>query len=264
MPIHLPPNLRRLADDDFKQIAFEAMQVIFAVQNEMGLLFDEVVYQKAVVRRIPGAQIEVPLRVSFEGFVKEYFLDLLVKDGALFEFKVAEATHDRHRAQLLNYLLLLELPHGKLVNFRNELVEHEFVNAPLTREDRIRFQVEEHHYLPTTGAGRELQELFVRLLRDWGTGLDLRLYEEALVYFFGGQQQVVQPVEILDGDAVLGSQKLPVIAPDTVLKLTALSRDLDSFENHLGRFLDHTRLDRLQWVNVGRKLVTFRTLRRRN
>ena len=260
MPVQLPPNLRLLADDDYKRATFEAMQVIFAVHNEMGRLFEEGVYQQAVARRIRGAQIEVPLRVSFEGFVKEYFLDLLVEDGALFEFKVAQTTHDRHRAQLLNYLLLLELPHGKLVNFRNESVEHEFVNAPLTRENRIQFEVEDSDYRPMATVGNELRDLFVRILRDWGTGLDLRLYEEALIHFFGGEQRVVQPVEIQAGGQRIGVQKLPVIAPGTALKITTLNRDQEVFEHHLRRFLLHTTLETIQWVNVNRKCVTFRTL----
>lgn len=263
MPIQLPPKLKRLTDDEFKRVTFEAMEVIFAVHNEMGRLFDEAVYKRAVARRLEDAEIEVRLRLSFDHFVKEYKLDLLVGGGSLFELKVAESTHDRHRAQLLNYQLILELPHAKLVNFRNERVEHEFVNAPLTREDRIRFEIQDTSYQPASGAQIELRELFVRILRDWGTGLDLRLYEEALVHFFGGEPRVIQPVEISDASERVGAQKLPVISPGTVLRLTTLSRDLEMFEHHLRRFLAHTGLERIQWVNVNRKRVTFRTLSRR-
>lgn len=260
MPIHVPPGLRRLQDAEFNRVAYEVMEVIFKIHNEMGRLFDEPVYQRAIAHRLNDALIEVPLRVSFKSFEKTYYLDLLVRSGALFELKAAEATHDRHRAQLLNYLLLLELPHGKLVNFRNQLVEHEFVNAPLTREDRVRFRVDDADYLKAPGAGLDLRDLFVPILRDWGTGLDLKLYEEALVHFFGGADRVVRPVEIFDGELKVGTQTLPLISPDTALRITALSRDLDEFENHLRRFLHHTRLRAIQWVNVRHQLVAFRTL----
>lgn len=37
---------------------------------------------------------------------KSYSIDLLVEGGALFEIKAVDHLHDRHRAQLLNYLLL--------------------------------------------------------------------------------------------------------------------------------------------------------------
>lgn len=239
------------------------MEVVFKVHNELGRLFDEPVYQGAVACRIKEARIEVPLRVSFESFVKEYYLDLLVRDGALFELKAAEATHDRHRAQLLNYLQILELPHGKLVNFRGESVEHEFVNAPLLRDARIRFQVDDHDYVRATGSGLDLRDLLVAMLRDWGTGLDLNLYAEAAVHFFGGESRVTRAVDILDGSVKVGTQKMRLISPGTALKVTALNRDLDRFENHLCRFLQHTALEEIQWVNVARKQVTFRTLRRR-
>jgi GxxExxY protein len=260
MPIHVPPGLRRIQDAEFNRVAYEVMEIIFKVHNEMGRLFDEPVYQRAIAHRLNDALIEAPLRISFNGFEKTYYLDLLVHSGALFELKAAEATHDRHRAQTLNYLLLLELPHGKLVNFRNALVEHEFVNAPLTREDRIRFEVEDAAYVKMQNGGLDLRELFVPILRDWGTGLDLKLYEEALVHFFGGENQVVRPVEIFDGELKVGAQTLPLISSDTALRITALSRDFDEFEDHLRRFLHHTKLRAIQWVNVRNQLVAFRTL----
>ena len=45
---------------------------------------------------------------------------------------------------------------------------------------------------------------------------------------------------------------------------TALRRpDEPAFEEHLDRFLAYTRLDALQWINVTRAIVRFRTLRKR-
>jgi GxxExxY protein len=260
MPIHSPPGLRRLDEREFAQIAYEVMQAVFEVHNEMGRLFDESVYQQAVARRVAGAQVEVPVEVSFRSFKKTYYLDLLVRGGALFELKAAGAINDPHRAQLLNYLLLLDLLHGKLVNFRGESVEHEFVNAPIPRAERVGFDVEADRYLTPAGLVPDLLDLVVTMLRDWGTGLDVRLYEEALIHFFGGEDRVVRSVDIFDGDFKVGTQKLALISPDCALRITTLNRDIDQFGEHLKRFLRHTPLKTIQWVNVARKLVTFRTL----
>lgn len=260
MPIVPPTGMQRLADAEFNQVVYEVMEVIFKVHNEMGRLFDEAVYQRTLANRLDEAVIEAPLQVSFDSFEKTYYLDLLVRGGALFELKAAEETHDRHRAQTLNYLLLLELPHGKLVNFRNALVEHEFVNAPLTRVDRTRFGIEDGKYVSTQNSHLDLRDLFVPILRDWGTGLDLKLYEEALIHFYGGETQAVRSVEIFDGELRVGTQKLTLISADTALKITALGSGLDEFENHLRRFLCHTRLRAIQWVNVRHQAVAFRTL----
>ncbi len=38
----------------------------------------------------------------------------------------------RHRGQLLNYLILADAAHGKLINFRTDRVQHEFVNNNLS------------------------------------------------------------------------------------------------------------------------------------
>src|SRR5258706_1273863 len=161
MPIHLPTGLRRLDDEVYKRTVYEVMRVICEVHNEMGGLFDEPVYQQATAQRIADARTEVALGVSFESFLKTYYLDLLVSDGAVFELKAAECVNDRNRSQTLNYLLLAELPHGKLVNFRQGSIEHEFVNAPLTRADRTAFQVEYKDYVEMRSAGFSLRDLFI-------------------------------------------------------------------------------------------------------
>src|SRR5664279_147714 len=153
MPIKVPPGLRRLSYEQFAQAAYRVMDVVFAVHNEIGRLFDETVYQTEIARHLKDARVEEPIEVSFEGFCKTYYLDLLFGGGALFELKAVEALTDRHRAQLLNYLLLSELQHGKLVNMRLESVEHEFVNAAVAREDRINFAVENRDFSIVGGGG---------------------------------------------------------------------------------------------------------------
>jgi GxxExxY protein len=261
MPIHLPQGLRLLGETEFKQVAYEVMQVVFAVHNEMGRLFDETIYQHAVAERVRGSRLEVPLEARFKGFCKKYYLDLLVADGAVFELKVAEAFVDRHRAQLLNYLLMAELRHGKLVNLGGDLVAHEFVNATLTHEDRVAFQVDDKDYQEIQGNSGSLRDVLVAILRDWGTCLDLELYEEAIVHFLGGPQQVVKPVDVYLGGARLGQQRLNLISPGTSVCISALNDGQSRYGDQLRRFLGYTGLKAIQWVNVGRKLVSFRTIR---
>src|SRR2546421_11641228 len=104
MPIRPPPGLRRLENGTFKQVAYEVMQEVFKLHNTIGCLFDEAIYKRALARRLAGARTEVPVYLSFRNFHKTLYLDLLVADGAIFEFKAAEAIHDRHRSQVMNYL----------------------------------------------------------------------------------------------------------------------------------------------------------------
>lgn len=235
---------------EFKQVAYEVMEVVFAVHNEMGPLFDEEVYEAAMT--------QVGFEVSFDSFRKRYYLDLLVREGCIFELKAVEELCDRHRAQLLNYLLLLEIAHGKLVNLRGDLVQHEFLNAPLTWQDRTAFQVVDTYWRGAVAP--DLRDLLVPILREWGTGLDVQLYEEAVVHFLGGASRVASRIEVLANGVVIGHQTLNLLAPGVAVCLTALNRDEDRYAAQLRRFLRFVPLQTIQWVNIGRKQVSFRTL----
>jgi hypothetical protein len=47
---------------------------------------------------------------------------------------------NEHSRQLLNYLLLCEQPRGKLINFRTQKVQAQFINTQLMNADRLRFR----------------------------------------------------------------------------------------------------------------------------
>jgi GxxExxY protein len=129
MPIHLNFPIRQLSQREFGDIAFEVMRHVFAIHNELGRFFDEKIYKRELAHRLPNVRLEAPIDITFASFQKRYFIDVLVGEGGLFEFKAAESLSGRHRAQLLQYLLLCGLAHGKLNNVRREDVQHEFVNT---------------------------------------------------------------------------------------------------------------------------------------
>lgn len=110
--------------------------------------------------------------------------------------------------------------------------------------------------------GLRLKEFMVALLRDWGTGLDIALYQEALIHFLGGAQKVVRPVEVFSDGSRVGRQNLNLISPETSVCISMLNDGQSRYETQLRRFLTHTPLKGIQWINIGRKLVSFKTLRR--
>lgn len=95
------------------------------VYDKLGSGFDEVVYQKAFevglrLRRIPyEAQRVVP--VFYEGFyIGEGKPDLIVGengDRVVIELKAVESVGHKERAQIENYLRVLDIPLGLLINF---------------------------------------------------------------------------------------------------------------------------------------------------
>jgi hypothetical protein len=107
----------------------------------------------------------------------------------------------------------------------------------------------------------QLKERMVAVLCDWGAALDLGLYEEAATHFCGRTAEPLAEIEIHAQDRRLGTQKVRLADPSTALKITALGADsLPDFECHARRFLAHTSLRSIQWINITRPVVQFKTL----
>lgn len=261
MPVSIDTEIRRLSQEEFGAIAFEVMREAFEIHRELGRFFDEAIYHGELIHRRPGARSKVAITVAFDTFRKQYCVDLLVGGGAAFELKAAEALHDRHRAQLLNDLLLMDLGHGKLINFRTEAVQHEFVNTTLHRGDRTAFEVDDRQWQACDSCSAGLKESLVALLRDVGTGLDLELYQEAIIHGLGGPAFALDNVDVIVAGRRIGRQEV-ICTPDRFgIRLTVLKPEAQrSFAEHHLRFLRHTDLVALHWINITRSVVTFRTL----
>lgn len=262
MPIETDIRLRPVSQSEFGQVAYEVVGHAFAIHKRLGSIFDESVYRSTLAHVLgTRASQEVRIRLAHNGFEKPYLLDLVVDASCPFELKAVSQLHDRHRGQLIQYLMLTELRHGKLINFGGEQVEHEFVNCHETTEHRRSFQVDLARW-PSPSDGRAFQNIVVNLLRDWGTGLDRGLYIEAISYFLGGPAVVRQPVETLWQGSVIARQHTNLVAPNTAFEVTCLRAELDSYERHLARFLENTTLERVFWVNVASGCVRFVLLSR--
>lgn len=53
-----------------------------------------------------------------------------------------------------------------------------------------------------------------------------------------------------------------VAVPGVAFKISALGDGRKRYESHLRRFLTHASLECIQWINVGRKVVAFKTIKR--
>lgn len=103
------------------------------------------------------------------------------------------------------------------------MIEHEFVNTTLRRADRRQFEVEIQDFRPLNDADQTWQQFLVAALRDWGTGLDLHLYESAIAHVFGGEEVVLRDIEIVVGGNSIGKQKARLSASEATFKVTALT-----------------------------------------
>ena len=263
MPITCREPLTPLTRETFGQLSYELMREVFAIRKELGRFFDEKHYQRALALRRPDIKLEVPLHVSHLTFEKTYYLDALFASGAIIEFKATDLLTNRHRSQLMHYLMLADLERGLLVNLRPELVTKEFVNNPFRQADRHDFHIVTDAWDERLPGARQFAEVFAQLLADWGSCLDLALYEEALTHLLGGEAEVIQPVRVHFDGAALGHQAMRLATRRVAFKLTAFDKadHPNKFVPHAQRLIDHTDIDALLWANVGRHEITFRSMR---
>ncbi|MDP1562409.1 MAG: GxxExxY protein [Pirellulaceae bacterium] len=265
MPIVPSIKTIPLSQDAFGKLAFEVMRHVFEIHDEYGRFFDEIIYKRELTRRMAGLELEVAVDVIHKTFQKTYYADVIANGGGLFEFKAAEAIHPRHRAQITHYLLLFGFHHGKIINMRPEAVEHEFVNVRSNLLELRNPRYRDNSGLTRSDNARDLRSICVGLIQDWGTGLDLSLYEEAITHFLGGEAEVLFPISVAGTDGELGTQKMRLARPDAAFKLTGFSPNspaLARFQVHAQRLLNHTSLESIEWINMHQTEVTFTTIQR--
>jgi GxxExxY protein len=260
MSIQVGTQLQRLDQSAFGQLAFAVMRCLFDIRNDLGRFFDECIYKQALRQRYPRVELNVPLEVSFDGFHRLYWLDTVVDGSAVFDLKTVEVLTNRHRSWLVHTLMLTDLAHAKLVNLRSEQVQHEFVNNVSRLSERREVVVTADQWCEI--GDKQLQSWLTAFLRSTGAGLDISLYEEAITHLYGGEEQVLRDIEVIDANRGLGYQKFRLLAPGVAFKVTALYDRPDLFERHVQKLFTHTNLKAVQWINVTRKEVAFRTLRK--
>ena len=238
--------------------------ITFDIHNEFGRLLDEDIYKEVLLRRAQAAGVlgrrEVEIVVSHRDFAKSYYMDLLFANGLMVEGKTAASLTPSHNAQALHYLLLTEMRHGLLLNFRPARVEKRFVSTTLNLAERRRYSVDETEWNAIDEASERLRIVLLELLDDWELFLQTSLYREAIIHFFGGEEQALKRVPIYDGADVVGSHELFLLCEDTALALSSLRESKGAMREHLERFLRHTRMKCLQWVNFAGHDVELRTM----
>jgi len=103
-------------------LCHDIIQVYYAVYNELGFGFVEVVYEEALEIALRQAGFKVARQVDtpiwFRGKrIGKYKADLLVNDAVLLELKAARNLEREHEAQVLNYLRATDIEVGLLLNF---------------------------------------------------------------------------------------------------------------------------------------------------
>ena len=80
--------------------------------------------------------------------------------------------------------------------------------------------------------------------------MEVSIYRDAITALLNLGEP--KPVEVLDGDLVVGRQPMLLLDEQTSIAITALHEDSGSMAQQLGRLLQHTRLAAIHWLNFNR------------
>ena len=265
MPIEVATHIEVFNQQEFHALNEKLLRITFDVHNEFGRFLDEALYKSEIAARWLAAGLgmveqEVQIDVTHESFHKRYFMDALFNSGLMLEAKTAEVLSPNHRAQGLNYLFLAGMKHALLANLRPERVEHEFLSTTLSTAERREFSLADIGWHAVNAESLFLREKLAGLLADWGAFLEVGLYRDAMTHFLGGPEQVVRVLPVRSDERLVGSQSVHCLTADTGFAFTALPQGRASMEDHQRRFLKHTPLRFIQWVNFNRHNIEFTTL----
>ncbi|MFT5128061.1 MAG: hypothetical protein ACI8W8_001670 [Rhodothermales bacterium] len=119
------------------------------------------------------------------------------------------------------------------INFRTASIETTFVNAPLSGAECRRFSIDHENWR----GPRSLVELISSLLSDWGTGLELALYQQATIHLLGGDAEVSVMLPMTTQGRELGKQRFHLATPDSAFCLTAFANPPIGYAFQLTRLL---------------------------
>lgn len=263
MPIACPIVIRDLTPAEFDAVDSGVMRHAYDCQNELGRLCAERAYENDLALRLREAgckvHTQVPVHVTHDKFAKTYRLDLVCNHG-IYDAKAALALTGEHDAQVLHYAMLLDVRHVKLLNFRTAKVQGRLQFNALTTAKRLRFENDASLWRPLSDHCPSLRQRLADLLADWGGFLDYRLYEEALIHFFGGEMVCVRRTELKRDGHAIGTHRIQQHAPDLCFHLSAVTKDLPAYQSHLQRLLKLTGLRGVQWMNLCHHQIQFVTL----
>jgi GxxExxY protein len=263
MPVECDIAFKPVSQDEFHAVDKIVMRHAFNIHNLVGRFCDEKIYQEELLRRCRDSfevHREVLLCVSHQDFSKAYYLDVLVNSGIIYELKTVETLHNSHQKQLINYLLLAGVKHGKLLNFRRDKVESRFVSTRLERKDRAVYRLIDNDWRGDDIASQQLRNILVNLLADWGVFLDANLYRDALLYFLGGSDSGTRPVDITIDGRIAGTQVMCVLNNGVAWHVSAARQHLETYKTHITRLLNNTGLEKIHWINFNQRDVTLRTI----
>jgi GxxExxY protein len=127
--IETPPE-KVVIPQEIEALATTAVDAALEVHRQMGPGLLESAYEACFAHELElrgiRFQRQLPVPLNYKGRLVEvgFRADVLIGDKLLIELKAVDELQPIHRAQVITYLKLLNLPLGLLINFNSTLLKH--------------------------------------------------------------------------------------------------------------------------------------------
>jgi GxxExxY protein len=126
-----PQPLRKVnVSPEVEALASVAVRAAFDVHKELGPGLLENVYEAAFAHELELRGVrpkrQVPIAVTYKSRVMDlgFRADVILEDMLLIELKAVDQLIPVHKAQVITYLKILNLPLGLLINFNEVLIKN--------------------------------------------------------------------------------------------------------------------------------------------
>lgn len=124
--------MQRIVDKSkviYPELSYEIINVLFAVDNELGYGHREKYYQKAleVIFSRKGIKFvpQCPYKILFKGqIIGRYFMDFVIEEKVVLEIKEGDYLYRKNVKQIYGYLKATNLKLGILANFTRDGVKY--------------------------------------------------------------------------------------------------------------------------------------------
>jgi GxxExxY protein len=262
MPIKCDIELTPVNQTGFHDLDYRITGLAFKAQNLLGNFLKEDAYKRKMAQLMVAEGIDVHtearMTVTHGSFAKHYFCDMVANRSVLYELKASSSPAKNHQEQLLHYLFLSGLCYGKIFNFGAKSVDTYYVSTNYSEDERRDIQWKTADWLESEQS-LKLLEVLRSLLHDWGIGLHLNLYEEALIHLLQGLL-TKDDIIIQQDQLVLSSERWPVLGNTGLFHLSTIRKESSSYEKNLLKFLNLTPYTKLYWVNINKRDIHCKTL----
>ena len=266
MPISTSVPINHIDKAAFHRIDEMVTVLALDIQRDSKRMIDGNLYQTELADRIQqaGHAVERNVRVtaSFDDYHKEYRIDLIVAGNVVVKAKTAIRLTRQHKAQLTNSVFLTNANHGTLLNFGAENLEHHSISTSRNESSRKKITCTSMDWKILTPTCRIFHDALCRVLCDWGSGLDVAVYRDAVLHFLGRNETMARDVEMTPDQRPMGRRKMHLLTKDLAFAITDSGAPLTHLVERHRQLLQETKLKALQLANLNGQHLSLHTIQR--